>query len=212
MGSVGTLVALVVAGGSVVLARRAGLTAVELGLVPTEVETGVRWGLGVTAVAVPTVLATAALPATEALFTDERYRRLSGGGVVRHAVVRIPFGMALAEELVFRGVLLAALRRRLAPGPAIAISSGAFGLWHVVPAMVFAGSNAAVPRSGARAVLATVAATVGTTAVAGGGLAWLRLRSDSLAAPLLVHAAVNASALAVTWARGRRTAGKRRES
>jgi uncharacterized protein len=75
-----------------------------------------------------------------------------------------------------------------------------FGLWHVRPAWGTAMANDVEP------VLAVgaVAGSVLITAVAGVGFCWLRLRFGHLAAPVVAHAGMNASAtvaahLALTW-------------
>ena len=121
------------------------------------------------------VVAAAALPATRELFRD---RRLSGVGRAEAAyqvAVRIPLATALAEELMFRGALLALFRRRRSTAAAVLWTSLLFGAWHVLPTIDdYPGSPAG--------------------AGAGAGLAWLRLRSGSVLAPALAHAALNVSA------------------
>ena len=75
-------------------------------------------------------------------------------------------------------------------------SSLLFGIWHILPAHDAHTANRrpvtddAVRFASAPTVLATVAATT----AAGCGLAWLRLRSGSVLAPTVVHAAVNIGA------------------
>jgi membrane protease YdiL (CAAX protease family) len=44
-----------------------------------------------------------------------------------------------------------------------------------------------------------IAATVVVTTAAGVGLAWLRVRSDSLLAPMLAHLATNSVTFALAW-------------
>ena len=84
-----------------------------------------------------------------------------GGGLGRVALWRvlvvIPLGTVLPEELAFRGLLLALLGRRYGVVAGILLSSGLFGLWHVVPSL------------------------------GGALLCWLRLRSGSLLALILTH-------------------------
>jgi uncharacterized protein len=198
----GTLASITLALVCVGIAGRRGLSAADLGVGRDRIAAGSRWGLGVGAPLVAVVHVLSLVPATRGLFVDARYLQLSGPEAARHLFVRIPFGTALSEELVFRGVLLAALRRQWRQPVAVAVSSALFGLGHVLPALAFTRANAGVPGSGSGAAL-TVGATVVATGAAGAGLAWLRLRSGSLAAPVLVHAAVNAGALAATRARSR---------
>jgi uncharacterized protein len=170
-------------GALAVIAAWSGLTADELGLA--------RWssGLRVGGVAVAVVglvlIVAAAVPATRGYFDDDRVDVGAGEMLVRVLVV-IPVGTVVFEELAFRGVLLALLRRRAEIRIAIAWSAIGFGLWHV-PALVGDDGPAAI------------AGTVLATTAAGIGFAWLRLRSGSLLAPMLAHLATNSGAFAVAW-------------
>ena len=113
--------------------------------------------------------------------------------------VRIPFGTALSEELIFRGAVLALLERRHPPFAAAAITSALFGLWHVLPALDSIAANAP-DRDAPADSLSTVAGTVMTTAAAGAAFAWLRRRSGSILAPAILHAAMNAGGfIAIRW-------------
>jgi membrane protease YdiL (CAAX protease family) len=87
-------------------------------------------------------------------------------------------------------------RQRRSPATAVLWTSLLFGTWHVLPTIDHYQGNpasdlAADPGRGRRL---TVLATTLTTATAGGVFAWLRLRSGSVLAPILAHAAVDASA------------------
>ncbi|MBM3660168.1 MAG: CPBP family intramembrane metalloprotease, partial [Actinobacteria bacterium] len=113
---------------------------------------------------------------------------------------------ALAEELLFRGAVLGAWRPVIGTPGAVAVSSLAFGVWHVLPALEAHAHNPAgadlADRVGGRPT--HVVGTVAATAVAGAGFAALRLRTRSVVAPALVHAAVNqAGYLASWWVQGR---------
>jgi uncharacterized protein len=103
-------------------------------------------------------------------------------------LVRIPLGTVLLEEVVFRGALLAAWRPE-GTATAAALSSVAFGLWHVSPALNMVAANR--PHAGTPVRLAVVAGTVLLTSLAGLALAWMRIASGSLAAPALLHATLN---------------------
>jgi membrane protease YdiL (CAAX protease family) len=107
-------------------------------------------------------------------------------------LVRVPFETALAEELIFRGALLGIALDLRSPARAIAFSSLAFGLWHVPPTR-----QSFDPSTGA-IIIATTAAGV--------GFALLRLRAKSVAAPIVVHAALNMAAYAGVWLTARSTA------
>ena len=177
----------------------AGLGLDDLGLGRAQLAAGLRWGAMAALIAVAGIVLAASLPGTRSFFTDER---VAGDGfteVFMEATVRIPVGTAMFEELVFRGSLLALLLAGLRPVVATGVSSLLFGLWHVAPALAFADTNSGVPGSGAGVDLLVVAATVVFTGVAGGLLTWLRLRSGSLVAPVILHAAVNSTALVVAW-------------
>ena len=123
---------------------------------------------------------------------------MSADELAEEALVRIPIGTALFEELLFRGVLLALLLILFRPGLAVACCSVLFGLWHVLPALGFADANAGLGSGGGADVVAVVV-TVVVTALAGVVLACVRLRSGSLVAPGIVHAMVNATALVAAW-------------
>lgn len=176
------------------LARGSGISASELGLSRANVGRGTRVGL---AAAVPLGAASAgavALPWTRRLLSDERITGTSPTEAVFETLVRIPLETALAEELIFRGVLLALGMRSRSRGWAVATSSVLFGLWHVAPTLGSLARGANRPRN-ARST-ASMAAVVAATAMAGAGLASLRLRARSVVAPGLAHAALNMVAFA----------------
>ncbi|HEV2824753.1 MAG TPA: CPBP family glutamic-type intramembrane protease, partial [Actinomycetota bacterium] len=77
-------------------------------------------------------------------------------------------------------------------------SSVLFGCWHVLPTLDTLALNplgGVVGDDPARTGGAVVA-SVAVTAAAGLGFSWLRLRADSLVAPVVVHAVLNSSAFA----------------
>jgi uncharacterized protein len=81
------------------------------------------------------------------------------------------------------------------------LSSGLFGLWHVVPSLGGGTANAAIVGVVGADVVGTVArvgVTGGFTALGGVVLCWLRLRSGSLLAPVLAHWTVNGLGVIVT--------------
>jgi uncharacterized protein len=75
----------------------------------------------------------------------------------------------------------------------VTTSSALFGLWHVLPTISALRANELAGGTAERA--AAVAAAVVVTGVAGALLCWLRLRTGSLLAPVLVHVATNSFAL-----------------
>lgn len=172
----------------VVLALRSGATGAELGLDPGRVRRGLAVGL-VAAALVAVVLALAALGPGRGVLDDAEVAAMPASDVTYRAVLRIPAGTAILEEVAFRGVLLALLLRRRPVGRAVVVSSALFGLWHITPAAENASGH------GSLAAVGIVAGTVLVTTAAGIGFAWLRLRGASLVAPVLAHWATNSAAL-----------------
>ena len=174
------------------VARAAGLTAADLGLAHSAWPAGLRWGAAAAAlVAAAYAVAYLLVPVRQALPEGE-------GGLGRAALwavlVVIPLGTVVPEELAFRGLLLALLGRGRGVLAATLLSSGLFGLWHVVAALGGGAANAAITEmvgGDAAGTAVRVAVTVVSTSVAGVVLCWLRLRSGSLLAPVLAHWTVN---------------------
>jgi len=184
-----------------VVARRAGLTWAELGLARDRWRAGARYGLAAAGLVVAAVAVVAALPLTRAAFDDERYQ-FGFAHALLVALVLVPLRTVVPEELAFRGVLLAVFRRAYGTRIAVIVSSLLFGLWHVSSSLHLAQDNKAVGGplgSGAAGqALGVVGAVLATTAV-GFVFCWLRLRSDSLLAPIGLHWALNgAGVLAVS--------------
>jgi uncharacterized protein len=189
---------LAAAGLSVLAARTRRVPAADLGLARDRAGRGLLVGLAAAAPVAGVVALGAALPATRKYFLDERGTTGGTGYALYHTLVRIPFGTALTEETLFRGALLGVLLQRHSRARAAAVSSALFGCWHVLPTLDTLRLNrvgAAVGDHPARTG-AAVAASVAVTAVAGLGFSWLRFRSDSVVAPMVVHAALNCSAFA----------------
>lgn len=174
-------------------ARATGLSWDALGLAPALLGAGLAWG-GMVAAGVALVLGVPfGVPALRPLLRDQRVAVLTGRQLAHLAAVRIPLGTVVLEEVAFRGVLLAAWAR-VEPDPvAVAVSSAAFGLWHVVPTLLLLRAN----RVGR--VVPGIAAGVLATAAAGALLCALRLVSGSLLAPALVHLATNSLGALAAW-------------
>jgi membrane protease YdiL (CAAX protease family) len=90
--------------------------------------------------------------------------------------LRIPVGTVWAEEAAFRGALAKAGADAFGPSGGRLLQAAAFGLSHIADA---------------RATGEPPAATVLVTGIAGWLFGWLAERSGSLAAPGLVHLAIN---------------------
>jgi membrane protease YdiL (CAAX protease family) len=197
---------LATAAGLTAFAGRAGCSPADIGIRPEDLGSGVRTGVWAAAAAVGGVAAVAALPPTRGFFHDRRVRGVGRREAAYHLALRIPLATALAEELLFRGALLALLGRRRPPAAAVLWTSLLFGAWHVLPTLDHYHGNPAstlvadAGRGRRLAVLATMTSTTGAGLV----FAWLRLRSRSVLAPALAHAALNMSA----YLAGRRLAGR----
>jgi membrane protease YdiL (CAAX protease family) len=131
---------------------------------------------------------------------DRRVVGLSGGALAYHVLVRIPLGTAVAEEVLFRGVLFAVWREAgVSTLGAALCASLAFGLWHVTPTIL--GIRINNPQAGGAKLRAAVLGAVLVTTVAGLGLTWLRVQSRGLVAPIVLHGGINSvSALAAVRA------------
>jgi uncharacterized protein len=186
-------------------ARRQGASWSDMGMDPGRLGTGVRWGAAASIPIAGAVGLGVALPASRRLFIDEEMEEASPGELLYHTLIRIPVGTAFAEEILFRGALLGIFERRRSRRVADAASGVLFGLWHVVPTIdrIRRGSASGVI-SESRPSVAAVGGVVLVTMAAGYGLAWLRDRSGSIAAPVVAHAALNGLALLGAWAVSRR--------
>lgn len=196
-----------------VLARMAGLTWQELGFGRQTLLRGLQFA-AVAAAAVAVVYAVAvSMPVTRGAFRDTRYH-MGPGRALYTALVAIPLGTVLFEEVAFRRVLWGLLSRDYGVLTATAVSAGLFGLWHVLPATALARTHTSVrgrsaegrsvqgravqgraaegrAAAGPRRLTITVLATIAFTTLAGIVFAELRRRSGSLAAPIGLHWATN---------------------
>jgi len=185
----GLFLKLVIVTGYMVWALRyVGLSTEELGLGRSSMRAGVRDGL-IAALCIAGVIAIlVAIPASRSYFSSSH--AVSGSTTSRflQPLVVIPLGTVVFEEVIFRGVLLAVLLRWGSRRQAIVVSSVVFGFWHVIPALGH------VSGKGVVASLGVVVGTIAATSVAGALFAWLRIRSNSLFAPILAHVATNSFA------------------
>ena len=173
----------------VAAARAGGLSWVELGLARDRLRAGAAWGGVVAALVAVGYLVALALPATRPLLADERVAGRDAAELAYDVLLRIPGGTVLWEEVAFRGVLLAVLLRLAPLRTAVAVSALAFGLWHVRPTLSALATNELV--DGAVPTAAALVAAVALTAASHVVFVWLRLRSGSLLAPVLLHLSTN---------------------
>jgi membrane protease YdiL (CAAX protease family) len=180
-----------VAAGALLLgARLNGLTWAQLGLSRARVSSGCRWGLGAAATVAAVYLIGVALPGTRTAFQDSRYH-LPVPDALFTALVTIPLGTVLPEEIAFRSVLWGTLARHSRPWQVLVTTSVLFGLWHAIPSSHLATGNPGVSETvGTGPVL--VAATVAVTTLGGLVFGELRRRSGSVLASALAHWATNA--------------------
>lgn len=181
----------IVAACLVTLSLWAGLDAEGLGLSPSRVRDGLRYGGLAFAAVTAVVLLGVAIPATRHNFHATR-ADISAGQLMLQALATIPLGTVVVEELAFRGVLLGLLRLAVSTRWAVVACSALFGLWHV-PGVLNDTSGSAGH------VAMAVAGTFCATFAAGVAFCWLRIRSGSLLAPALAHWAVNTVALVAAW-------------
>ena len=167
------------------LARLAGAGVDELGLAPSALPAGLAVGSGAAVVVGAALALAAAVPRARPLLADRRMAGVDARGTAYRALVRIPLGTVVLEEVAFRGVLPAVA------GPVAACVL--FGLWHVVPTVAALDANR-LPRSPA-----AVAGAVVFTAAAGAVLYGLAQATGSLATPALVHLAANSGATVAAY-------------
>ncbi|MET0992747.1 MAG: CPBP family intramembrane glutamic endopeptidase, partial [Mycobacterium sp.] len=147
-------------------------TGARLGLRPPALWSGLRLGL---AVAAPVALGVAASTALTRVRGPMAERDLPRPPA-RWLLVRIPLGTVWSEEAAFRAALGTVAEDAFGPTGGRLLQSLVFGLSHIADA---------------RATGEPVIGTVLVTGVAGWFFALLRERSGSLAAPMLVHLAIN---------------------
>ena len=184
------------------IARAAGVSWAELGLGRRELGAGARTGVVAGACAAAAVLAGATVPATRGLFLDDRAAPTAGPGGLAAGLARITFAAVPPEELTYRSALLGLWLGGGSRASAVAWSSALFGLSHILPTRSTMGQTALGQHLERRPLrqAAFVAGNVAVTGAAGAVFGWLRLRSGSVLAPLIAHAALNDSALVAAHA------------
>jgi membrane protease YdiL (CAAX protease family) len=179
---------------------------------------GLAWAGACIGAVTAVYLVGSAFKRTRAAFHDERMSELTGGRLMFQALVEVPFGTVLLEEIAFRAVLFSMLVRRYGLGWGIVVSSVLFGLWHILPSIGTHEQNPAlgsVVGSGLRGNILAVGLSVLTTTLAGVLFSGLRLVSGSVLAPMGFHWATNGLGYGFSWllirARDRRRRQHREE-
>lgn len=188
----GLVVQPAVAIGLIVAARLHGLSWHDLGLSRRTWLRGLRFAVMAVAAVTIVYLAAVSWPVTREAFLDERYH-LPAGAALLTALVFIPLGTVMLEEIAFRGVLMGLVRRSKGVTLAISVSSVLFGLWHVLPALALGANHlvAGVVGSGVLGKIVMVLAVVAFTGLAGWLLCEVRRRSGSIIATAGLHWATN---------------------
>lgn len=168
----------------------------------TNWRTGAAWG-GVLFAVTSVVLSVAILlPVFDELFRD----RIAGESAWKWgyvALIRIPFGTVLLEEVAFRAVLPALFSRRVGVVAGSVVASLCFALWRVLPVLHSDSSHNTIERWLGQGAVGTTAgliwAMVGTFV---GGLCWcfVRYRSGSVLASFIGHLATSSMAYTIAFA------------
>lgn len=201
VGTAGTVVVGLLGTAGVVAVTRAGrLDWHDLGVSARALRRGRWWSLGFfglfTVGFIAVALLARVLPTLASWVQDLEVHDVLPGSELYQALVAIPLGTVLVEEVAFRSALPALLMRAGAGTRAAIIGSAVlFGLWHVAPSLTTAMADPArtIP------VWVVVLGTVVFTTTAGVGLGWLRHRSGSLLPPILVHLATNSFGVGLLW-------------
>lgn len=151
------------------------VTRSPLGLRPPALWWGIRHGLAAGAVAALGVAALTALPPVRRAMAQRELPPHPG----RWLLISIPIGTVWPEEAAYRATLGTVAEAAFGPTRGRLLQATAFGLWHIVDARVTG---------------QPVVGTVLLTGVAGWFFGWLHARSGSLAAPMLLHLAINEAA------------------
>ena len=137
--------------------------------------------------------------------------KMTRSEMLEDVLLSVPVGIALFEELAFRGLLYSALRRSYSVRTSVLGSAAAFAAWHLAVTYTSAvqtniAETLRVPER-ARPVVtplvlpATVVGGMLTTGLAGIIFALLRERHRNLAGPILAHWIVDGLMIAALWAR-----------
>jgi uncharacterized protein len=173
-------------GGLLVVVTRA-----PLGLRPPRLWAGLRLGSVAGMAAAGAIAATTVVPPVRLSMAVRDLPAPAPGWLL----VRIPLGTIWAEEAAFRAALASAGSVAFGNDGGRLLQAATFGLTHIADA---------------RATGEPIAATVLVTAVGGWLFGWLADRSGSLAAPMLVHLAINEAGAIAALTVQRRTRNEAR--
>jgi uncharacterized protein len=172
----------------VVVGRLAGLSWTELGMGRGSLVRGLVWAAGSVVLVAAGYAVALALPFAKAASAPSPGVRPT----LVSALVEVPVGTVLLEEVAFRAVLWGLLERDHGALAATVWSSLLFGLWHVAPALHDGGVRRPPSLAGTRrGAIVWVLVTVAFTAVAGVVFCEVRRRSGSVFAAMGLHWATN---------------------
>lgn len=176
----------------VLAARAGGLSWRDLGLCPTTWRAGLRWGGAAVGVAALGYAVAFLLPATRPLLEDPGVEGSPTSALVLRALLLIPVGTVLCEELAFRGVLHGLTERawagRLWAGRGVVFAvASTFAIWHVAGAL--AAPVGGIPVLGVPGL--GVAVVLFVTALGGVVMSVVRRRTGSLFASIGIHLGTN---------------------
>ena len=183
-----------VAGSIVVLALGFldGCTWGDLGLAPSTWLTGAIWGAGLMIFVFAIYAVGSTWRRTREAFRDNNIAGLSLPRLFWQALVELPFGTVLFEEIAFRAVLWAMLARRYGVVWATVWSALLFGLWHILPSLDLHLRNQRIGEVGGhKARFIAIAGSVVTTAIGGIVFSLLRIGTGSLLPPMGLHWSTN---------------------
>ena len=184
---------------AIVVLAQSATTHEQLGF--TRWKRGAAWGTVLLVLTIAVLALAITMPVFNELYHDRRVEAGVGTWLYQ-AVVRIPFGTVLLEEVAFRGVLPGLFMLRWGAVRGCIAASLCFGLWHVLPALTLNEVNPVATRvfgTGAGGVAVAVIFAVCSTAIVGMWFCWIRLRSGSVLATMMAHVASNSGAYTIAW-------------
>jgi len=126
-----------------------------------------------------------------------RLDEMAQEGLVSRLLIRIPLGTVVFEEMLFRGVFLGLLLKKLRPQRALIASSLLFGVWHIVPALKVMVRNFAVA-SLAPGIGMFILGILGAC-IAGYIFGWVRVKTNNMIGPVIAHLFINDIALVLIY-------------
>lgn len=175
-----------------------GLTFEDMGLAFNKILPGLSIAFIAAFLIVLGTLIIAMIPFLRKFFLGDDLANASGKLITYEATIRVPLGTALIEEVLFRGVLLGLLLQHNSILISVLISSVIFGLWHILPTISMLENNKIIAKANRDLKHRHYASIIGVvliTTTAGIFFSWLRIISNSIIAPWLVHWSINSSGM-----------------